>query len=1182
MKLRRLTISQLPGITSGFSLDDIADGINIVTGPNAVGKSSLVRALRHLIDRGQTGDDGALTLEAEFDAPAGRYSVRRSGSLIEWQLDGSRTEAPSLPGGDFLSCYWLGMRDLLDAGSTEKQIAARLRQSLYGGFDLDVVREQLARPRARGEVGPRHGQAQARTVQDCRRRLRDVDSEYAALETRRQQLSGLDREVREAEVARVRADRARHALEWLHARRALAIAQAGVDAFPQGMDLLTGREAEELDALLTRRAQAASEEAAATEAGALAEQQIRATGLAETNPDLSVLTAAREDLTGARAHAQEVARLRRELDDAEGVLADIGARLNAGGGDTRQSVGKHAIRLDGAAVDRAVEIAEKLRDTRDQIAKLEALTTAEPVAEDTLAQYESLLAELRRWLRQATLSRQRGIVAGAASALVGGLVAVVLAVMVLVEGVTGLHQAWPVALLLSAAVASAGGVIAIAGLRQLRNELAGTMQRITEHAGALQLAVPSEPTPEVLQAWLNECERQLVTLRLEAEQAREALQNAEKLKPLNDEKALYERLHGELAQRLGFTPLQTAEGTARFLQQALEYDRAQQRCAGLTAQLASAREALTGVIARVSAVLAGYSLPVPGDEAGRESADEPAQALPLLQARIDELMTRTQRLAEARRDLATASQQHQRASFHVKQVDQEIARLLEKAGLSDADQRALRDRCERYADYRAALSECEQARIVERERQALVGNDAELIASVQRDDEAGLNTIIAELVAQAERLEAHRNEAAEIRARLQVAGEDQRLEQARLAHHRALETLSDAFDDALLADAGQFLIDDVAAEHRAEREPAILASARNRFALFTNHRYRLEIDSDGTLRARDNESGVLHEMAELSTGTHMQLLIAVRLAWSGAMEQGAETLPVFLDEALTTTDPERFASMVQAFQQMVDEEQRQVFYLSAQPLDVMRWEKAGGRPAHHIDLPRVRFGTASASATDFELPQVSSVPAPDAMSAQAYARILRVPPLQPVMGASAIHAFYLLRDHLPLLHRLISDWHVTHVGPLRELLMSDAAAAAVGDARMREQVLGRIRSAEVWTELWHIGRGRPVDRNTLEHSGAVTATFIDEVTTLAEQCGGDARALLQCLHAGDVKRFQKAKAEELEAWLADQGYLSDETPLTTDERLRNTLLRAGATSSVADIREVVASLEAAYLQSARH
>ena len=49
MKLRRLAIDRLPGIDRPFELDDLGDGLNILVGPNGIGKSRLSAAVRSLL-----------------------------------------------------------------------------------------------------------------------------------------------------------------------------------------------------------------------------------------------------------------------------------------------------------------------------------------------------------------------------------------------------------------------------------------------------------------------------------------------------------------------------------------------------------------------------------------------------------------------------------------------------------------------------------------------------------------------------------------------------------------------------------------------------------------------------------------------------------------------------------------------------------------------------------------------------------------------------------------------------------------------------------------------------------------------------------------------------------------------------------------------------------------------------
>ena len=162
MRLLRLEIQTLPGIEPGFTLNGIGPGCNVVTGPNAVGKSSLIRALKYLVG-GMKGDDpAALALKAIFQGSDGRWTVRRTGREIVWEKDGHREEPPAFPGRDELYCYWLSMEDLLQADQRDDHLIAELRRALSGGYDLDALREQ-----APFQLGARHGHNESRGLRNA-------------------------------------------------------------------------------------------------------------------------------------------------------------------------------------------------------------------------------------------------------------------------------------------------------------------------------------------------------------------------------------------------------------------------------------------------------------------------------------------------------------------------------------------------------------------------------------------------------------------------------------------------------------------------------------------------------------------------------------------------------------------------------------------------------------------------------------------------------------------------------------------------------------------------------------------------------------------------------------------------------------------------------------------------------
>ena len=90
----------------------------------------------------------------------------------------------------------------------------------------------------------------------------------------------------------------------------------------------------------------------------------------------------------------------------------------------------------------------------------------------------------------------------------------------------------------------------------------------------------------------------------------------------------------------------------------------------------------------------------------------------------------------------------------------------------------------------------------------------------------------------------------------------------------------------------------------------------------TARAFDLRLRGDGTFVAHDVRQGAERALSELSSGTRMQLLLALRMAWIETREQGGETLPLFLDEALTTSDEARFAVMAQSLERLAGARER--------------------------------------------------------------------------------------------------------------------------------------------------------------------------------------------------------------------------------------------------------------------
>ena len=680
---------------------------------------------------------------------------------------------------------------------------------------------------------------------------------------------------------------------------------------------------------------------------------------------------------------------------------------------------------------------------------------------------------------------------------------------------------------------------------------------------------------EVIEVRLNE-----MTLQ----RARAAYSDRIRLQ-MSDADAAIERLEEEriaLASETGFDPCLPVAEFQRFIHLCSEWDKARSRHAQQRERLDLLERDIADTTNRVRAFVDPWR--VPDAPALEDAAGRPDPVL--LHGAFDDLRERIDAAGNARSGILAAEIAIQSLEQRLAEVHDAVERLFARADVEARDRAALAARIEQIPRWKEANTALHTAKTEEALVRVRLAEQPDLVALA---DEGERTRLQAELeAADVEAAEHARliREHTTIRTRLNDAGKERRLEQTAAVEGAARQALEDKRDEALLAVATTTLLDDVERAFETEHEPVVLRRARDLFAAVTARAFELRLRGDGAFIARDVRQETTRELAELSSGTRMQLLLAVRLAWIETQEQGGETLPLFLDEALTTSDEERFAVMAQSMERLVgpgDEgaagaaRGRQIFYLSARRHEPALWQQATGTRPAVIDLAAVRFPPGALAPEEYRVDTPLPIPAPNGASAESYASLLGVLPRPDFhQPAGGIHLFHLLRDDLALLHTLMDTWRIRSLGQLEILLASDAAQPALAADDLRRRLRQRCRVVRTWVELWRRGRGRPVDRGVLEQSTAVSATYIDRAADLAARVGGDGEALVRALRAGELGRFRTRKIDELERWLADEGYTDDQERLTGEDRRRLTLQRiAPATDADAtDVNRVVSWMEA--------
>ena len=1169
MHLRRLKIHSLPGIEPGFDFEPATDGVNIVTGPNAIGKSSLVRALKYLLAGGDPiNDPPDLHLEAEFLSGDAGWTVRRTGRQVVWMRDGNAAAPPPLPGAGQFAFYRLSVESLLAADRSDRELADHLWLAVRGGFDLDRARTK--------DIGPRFASHEGKSLRNARGALSEVRSEYAALHRQEADLPGLEGQIHEATQADIQRERLNTALE-LHAslsrRRECASA---LEAFPPGMKKLHGDEIERLDQLDARAAGLEEELEEARRGLAAAERELERSGLGDKRPRTERMAQVKDLLRRVGEDTLKRDTVLEALEGARSSVADALAEFHGEGQPPR---------LDEPGLRRAQAIIEPLGERQEQRRKLlQALDMAgDPPDDAEIGRLREGGDALRRWLAAQPVREGGGV-----PAWVSNVVLTAWWATVTLGGTTALAAVWAEAW----SVATASGLIVMMLVavmilsRSVNSQISERSKSARERYGETGLDSPPTWDRDAVRDHLrSEVEGPLIQLLLRRERAAGVPELRAEIDRVEAEIDDLETGRRDLASEIGIDPALTGAPFVRFAAVTDKWDTARAKLAERQAEL----KVIEARIAENAAHVREWLEPWRGqDDPLIENSDTTTKlgassVADALRVAFETLEVRLSTAREAEREMESKQDSIDSLRKRIDTNESERASLYSRAGLEAGARAELARRLDRLKAWGTAREAFVLAQNDERRLRETLGDDAApadgaaLIKAVECDS---VETLQLELQAAAARAgeytELIQRQAA-INERLHSARKSHRVEQAASELGRAEEALRDKRDTALLHAATDMLLDDVENAFKTDREPDLLRRARERFERVTAHEFTLELSDKTGFMARDRRQGQFRSPARLSSGTRMQLLLSLRLAWIEDLETGSERLPLFLDEALTTSDEERFAVMAQTLSHLAETERRQVFYLSARRHEAALWERATGEAPAVIDLAAIRFG---ASTPGNGLPAVEpppEVPPPGDDDGESYAARLGVPLVNPRVDAGGVHLFHLLRDDLDLLHRLLDSWRIGTLGQLESLLASDAGPGALSGRQTRQRLVLRCQAARSWAELWRQGRGMPVDRVALDECDAVTDVFLKGAADLAKELEGDPAEFVAALRARRLKRFHTSQTDKLEEWLAEKGYIDDAEILDPEERRRLTLQRVvpPTQTDAEDVHRVVDWMESA-------
>ena len=1128
---KELSIDKMPGFPRGMKpYNNLSPRINIVVGPNASGKSSTARMIQQLIWRRNGKGSQA---EAYVDVGGETWKIRMDSESFLTQRNGQEDTLTGLPAQQAQSRYMLALHQLV--GIDERELAQHIIRESIGGFNLDAAAEHLGYSR----------QFKTKNIkphQDFKQKadhLKKVRKQQAELKEEEDQLQELYQQRDSAREAVRQKEFYDQVVDYLRARQELEQRYKEFREFPGIMEKIKGTEYDQIQELEGFIREDQDNIGLARQAIEQAQQElstIQLPGEGISDRHLKELEARIGELDQMERNLRETQRM---IDKEQAQVEEMLKAL----GDSLEPEKWEGIDLQGVQglenfLLRAHQTISQLQFLQARIMELQKETDENANLEgDTLRQG---IVSLSLWLQQ-----QRSLKGTSARwVLILSMAGAGLAVVTYFAGWPGLVGIVILPLLAFFALQQKPtGPLTMRQEDFLRTGLqppaqwdvdhvSQRLEQLTQFLEQVKHQEKIRQTIEDRKGEMDELEKQLQEIRHTYDQWKDRLQ-------------ALPHLPGEDARNYS--------GLYDFVKNLNRWQQEHARLKGAEADYQTQREQYEHLFDKVAQLVRPYH-------------NDPLQDAENARAVWEHLKDQEAHRRKQREEIERQEQSIQDLEGRLAQSQEKLRQIYRKLELEETTEgkervRQLVEKLEVYQQtsesYRYARRKADEKKermaehsLYEAHRQQVEGMSLDQALEWARyyQEEADKRDAIIEKISG-------------IQERIDRARRGNDLENALQQRQEALDELAGLYEQNVSSLTGQLLVDQLKQETRQHSRPAVFNRARELFNRITSGRYELDVagKEEPAFRAVDTLLREGQPLEELSTGTQIQLLLSVRLAYIESQES-ALRLPILADELLANSDDNRARAIIGALME-ISRQGRQVFYFTAQRDEVAKWKaycqekgqkdytimelspdpvKPVTSPTHTPDLPTIRL-------------RREDLPGPQNKSRREYGRQLQVPAFDLLKDTpEQLHLWYVLDDPLVLYRCLVRD--LRYWGQLESFLSHNGYVEGLTsrDLPLLQDLIKVLRRLQ---ELYRQGRPRPVDRQVLVASGAVSRKFIEPVDRLLRQVRGNPRRLLDHLRAGEVQGFRKNKMDKLEEYLLDEGYLDEQPRLDPEEiRVRLTAL----------------------------
>lgn len=1112
-----LEVHRFPGFrpADGFSLDGFIPEVNVIYGPNGSGKTTIAKVLQCLLWPSSSPE--VCHVNGNFELEEDKWFIENENGECTCSRNGVETDGFSfnLPSSDQRDRYYLALHDLLQKNTRDRDFAKVIARETAGGYDFSAVEDELSfrsRPSNAGRPADKRANQISKEVEKLRRDIDDLQEEERALDR-------LKEELNEARIAERKADFYDDLLDYRNREEELKKLKDQLETFPDPVARMTGNEKEHLEKIEEKIAKIETKKETSQEKIEKAKSILAQINLPEDGVESGLIKKLKEKTDRLEDLEKDLDEVKREIVDRERIKQDVLTGLS----DEFSTAELNE--LDIFSIQDLAEFSREAEDVRSTLKvyrKLRNWLHEDKEPELNLEEIREGRRYLEEWLRTTSLyapgtSTRLIIRALGTLSLVGGAVFGLL-----------IHPLFFVLL-----IPASGFAWLDQRFRDNKESRETNKKRYLE----LELENPEkwdDSSVRKLHRKLSQLEASSLLVR----KKEDFLSTKEdELTELEGRKSELEERKEKLVNQYGVAP-DIDEGKLYWLVERLtKWKSADEDLEGLTGKKETIEKSISELKKDLSEKL---------DNFGYENLEDSFD----FRYALRDLKQKKERFFRAKDKLTDAKTRKEEAIDRLKELGAEKKNLFEDLSLEVGSRIDLYRYSEQRDHYKKIQSEVRQKEAVCKSKFKELKERKDFKEELLTEEISELKNERRNLKRKAEEVENIFEEINRIEERIRGRKSKNELEMAQARLNRALNQLESQLYSDYEAMAGNVLVNYLRDEAFSRSRPRVFNRGGEIFTRVTRGEYRLilaEADPP-TFKAVDTESGETKSLNELSSGTRLQLLASVRMAFVEQQEKSVQ-LPLLLDEVLANSDDVKASEALDVALEF-SRSGRQVFYFTAQGDEVARWreklEESGDVSGNFVDLSETRGLTKT-----IEIPETSRTeydhdpPTPEDMNHHDYGKVLGIQKFDPRKGAGSAHLWFIIED-LELLYRFL-ELEITTWGRLKALIEENAKLLE----EFNELELGKVKelglALERYVELWGVGRNNRIDRSVLEKSGAVTNNFMDEVSELVRDTDGKPEKVINRLDSGEVSGFRTDKKNELRDFLEENDYIKNENKLSQEE-----------------------------------